>query len=158
MVRRYNRLLVALYVLGDSVLAMWAFVLAYGIRFESGLIPVFRGYPPFEQYLNLLPFVAVLTPLAFRVQGVYRLRRGRSRVDDFFAVLVGSILAVVFGVVSTLYVQAYWASDAARARGAYEVSQIVWGLVLVLTVAFTYALREVVRELLERRWRAGIGL
>jgi Undecaprenyl-phosphate glucose phosphotransferase len=158
MVRRYNRLLVALYILGDAVLAMWAFILAYGIRFESGLIPVFRGYPPFEQYLNLLPFIAVLTPLAFRVQGVYRLRRGRSRVDDFFAVLVGSILAVVFGVVSTLYVQAYWASDEARSRGAYEVSQIVWGLFLVLTVVFTYALREFVRELLERRWRAGVGL
>jgi exopolysaccharide biosynthesis polyprenyl glycosylphosphotransferase len=158
MVRRYNRLLVAFYVVGDAVLAMWAFILAYGIRFESGLIPVFRGYPPFEQYLNLMPFVAVLTPLAFRVQGVYRLRRGRSRVDDFFSVLVGSILAVVFGVVSTLYVQAYWASDDARARGAYEVSQIVWVLFLVLTVMFTYALREFVRELLERRWRAGVGL
>jgi len=158
MVRRYNRLLVAFYVVGDAVLAMWAFILAYGIRFESGLIPVFRGYPPFEQYLNLLPFIATLTPLAFRVQGVYRLRRGRSRVDDFFAVLVGTILAVVFGVVSTLYVQAYWASDEARARGAYEVSQIVWGLFLVLNVMFTYALRELVRELLERRWRAGIGL
>ena len=75
MVRRYNRLLVATYVVGDAVLAMWAFVLAYGIRFESGLIPVFRGYPPLEQYLNLLPFFAVLTPLAFRGQGVYRLRR-----------------------------------------------------------------------------------
>jgi len=158
MVRRYNRLLVVLYVISDAVLAMGAFVLAYGIRFESGLIPVFRGYPPFEQYLNLLPFVAVLTPLAFRVQGVYRLRRGRSRVDDFFAVLVGSILAVVFGVVSTLYVQAYWASPEARARGAYEVSQVVWGLFLLLTVVFTYASREAVRELLERRWRAGIGL
>jgi len=158
MVRRYNRLLVAIYVVSDAVLAMWAFVLAYGIRFESGLIPVFRGYPPFEQYLTLLPFVAVLTPLAFRVQGVYRLRRGRSRVDDFFAVLVGSILAVVFGVVSTLYVQAYWASEEARARGSYEVSQIVWGLFLVLTVMFTYASRAAVRELLERRWRAGIGL
>jgi Undecaprenyl-phosphate glucose phosphotransferase len=158
MVRRYNRLLVAFYVVTDALLAMWAFVLAYGIRFESGLIPVFRGYPPFEQYLQLLPFIAVLTPLAFRVQGVYRLRRGRSRVDDFFAVLVGSILAVVFGVVSTLYVQAYWASDEARARGAYEVSQIVWGLFLVLTVLLTYASREAVRELLERRWRAGVGL
>ena len=40
MVRRHNRLLVALYVVTDAVLAMWAFVLAYGIRFESGLIPV----------------------------------------------------------------------------------------------------------------------
>jgi hypothetical protein len=95
MVKRYNRLLVAFYVVTDALLAMWAFVLAYGVRFESGLIPVPKGYPPIEQYLHVLPFVAVLTPLAFQIQGVYRLRRGRSRVDDFFAVFVGSILSVV---------------------------------------------------------------
>src|SRR5262249_16380745 len=41
---------------------------------------------------------------------------------------------------------------------AYAVSQLVWGLFLGLTVVFTYASRETVRELLERRWRAGIGL
>jgi len=157
-VRRHNRLLVALYVVSDAILAMWAFVLAYGIRFESGLIPVYRGYPPLEQYLSLLPFVAVLTPFAFWLQGVYRLRRGRSRVDDFFAVLIGSILAVVFSVLSTLYVGAYYASDTSRAQGAFQVSQIVWGLFLALSVMFTYASREAVRELLERRWRAGIGL
>jgi len=158
MVRRHNRLLVALYVVSDAILAMWAFVLAYGIRFESGLIPVYRGYPPLEQYLSLLPFVAVLTPFAFWLQGVYRLRRGRSRVDDFFAVLIGSILAVVFSVLSTLYVGAYYASDTSRVQGAFQVSQIVWGLFLALSVMFTYASREAVRELLERRWRAGIGL
>ncbi len=158
MVRRYNRLLVAFYVITDALLAIWAFVLAYGIRFESGLIPVTKGYPPIEQYVNVLPFIAILTPLAFQLQGVYRLRRGRSRVDDFFAVLIGSILAVVLGVVSTLYFQAYYVSDAARSRGEYQVSQIVWGLFLALNVIFTYASRETVRELLERRWRAGIGL
>ncbi|HEY1301936.1 MAG TPA: undecaprenyl-phosphate glucose phosphotransferase [Vicinamibacterales bacterium] len=158
MVRRHNRLLVALYVCSDALLATWAFILAYGIRFESGLIPVYRGYPPIEQYLNLLPFVAVLTPFAFWLQGVYRLRRGRSRVDDFFAVLIGSILSVVFGVVSTLYFGAYYASDQARDQGAYQVSQLVWALFLVLNVLFTYVSRETVRELLERRWRAGIGL
>ena len=158
MVRRYNRLLVAFYVVTDAVLAVWAFILAYVIRFESGLIPVTRGYPPIEQYFNIVPFIAVLTPLAFQFQGIYRLRRGRSRVDDFFAVLVGTILAVVFIVLSTLVYQAYYASEAERARGAFQVSQIVWGLFLVLTVGFTYASREGVRELLERRWRAGIGL
>ena len=158
MVRRYNRLLVAFYVATDTLLATWAFVLAYAIRFESGLIPVTKGYPPLDQYLRVVPFVALLTPLAFHLQGVYRLRRGRSRVDDFFAVFIGSILAVVLGVVSTLYFQAYYASDAARASGAYEVSQLVWALFLALNVAFTYASRETVRELLERRWRAGIGL
>jgi FlaA1/EpsC-like NDP-sugar epimerase len=158
MVRRYNRLLVAFYVITDALLAMWAFVLAYGIRFESGLIPVTKGYPPLEYYLNVLPFVAIVTPVAFQLQGIYRLRRGRSRVDDFFAVLVGSILAVVFGVVSTLYVQAYYASDEAKARGEYEVSQLVWALFFGLNVVFAYFSREGVRWLLERRWRAGIGL
>ncbi|MBM3777039.1 MAG: undecaprenyl-phosphate glucose phosphotransferase [Acidimicrobiia bacterium] len=158
MVRRYNRLLVAFHVLVDVLLAAWAFVLAYGIRFESGLIPVRKGYPPIDQYVNVLPFVALLTPLAFHLQGVYRLRRGRSRVDDFFGVLIGSILAVVLGVVSTLYVQAYYVSEEAKSQGAYEVSQLVWAIFLVINVLFAYASREGVRELLERRWRAGIGL
>jgi Undecaprenyl-phosphate glucose phosphotransferase len=157
-VRRYNRLLVAFYVLTDAALAAWAFILAYGIRFESGLMPVTKGYPPIENYLTLLPFIAALTPIAFHLQGIYRLRRGRSRVDDFFAVLIGSIFAVVLGVGSTLYVQAYYVSEAAKNTGAYEVSQKVWALFLVVNVIFTYGSREFVRELLERRWRAGIGL
>ncbi len=158
MVKHYNRLLVAFYVVSDMCLASWAFLLAYLIRFESGLVPVTKGFPPIEQYLNVLPIVALLTPLAFQLQGVYRLRRGRSRIDDFFAVLIGSILAVVLGVVTTLYVQAYYASDSARATGAYQVSQLVWLLFLGLNVVLTSLSRETVRELLERRWRAGVGL
>jgi Undecaprenyl-phosphate glucose phosphotransferase len=158
MLKRHNRLLVAFYVVSDAILAISAFLLAYAVRFESGLITVTRGTPPLEQYFTVLPFVAALTPLAYQLQGIYRLRRGRSRVDDFFAVFVGSILAVVFCVGLTLFFQAYYATEAERARGAYQVSQIVWGLFLVLNVVFTYASRELVRELLERRWRAGIGL
>src|SRR5919112_4339756 len=138
MVRRHNRLLVACYVMSDALLAMGAFLLAYLIRFEAPLFAVTKGYPPFGQYVNVLPFIGVLVPFAFHVQGLYRLRRGRSRVDDFFAVLVGSILAVVFGVVSTLYVQAYFVSDATKASGAYEVSQLVWALFFGLNVLLAY--------------------
>ena len=158
MVKRYNRLLAAFYVLSDSALACVALVLAYLIRFETGLFPIRKGLPPFQQYVNLLPFVAILVPFAFYMQGLYRLRRGRSRVDDFFAVFVGSILAVLLGLGSTLYVGTYYATEAARSRGAYEVSQIGWALFLVLNVLFTYSSRELVRQALERRWRAGIGL
>jgi Undecaprenyl-phosphate glucose phosphotransferase len=157
-VRRHNRLLVAFYVVGDALLAAWAFVLAYVIRFDFGLIAIRKGIPPFEEYLKVVPVLALLTPVVFHFQGVYRLRRGRSRIDDFFSVLVGSILVVVIGVLATLYFQAYWASQSDRANGAYQVSQIVWALFLALNVTFTYASREAVRELLEHRWRAGIGL
>ena len=155
MVKRYNRLLVTFYVVSDALLGLSAFVLAYTIRFQTNLIPITKGVPPLRQYINLLPFIAVLVPLGFHLQSLYRLRRGRSRVDDFFAVFVGSILAVVFGIFATLYVQAYIAPND---RGAFQVSNVVWGLFLFLNVGFTYALRELVREAFERRWRAGLGL
>src|SRR5205085_1721627 len=104
---RHNRLLVAFHVISDALLGLSAFIVAYALRFHTGLIPVPKGVPPLRQYINVLPFIAVVVPLGFFLQGLYRLRRGRSRVDDFFAVFVGSILAVVFGMMSTLYVETY---------------------------------------------------
>ncbi len=161
MVNRHNRLLVTFYVLTDAVIAVCALIVAYVLRFHTGLaqlIPITKGLPPLRQYINVLPFVAIVVPLGFHLQGLYRLRRGRSRVDDFFGVFVGSILAVVFGIVATLYTQTYFATASAKDTGAFEVSQAVWAIFLVINVALTYASREVVREVLERRWRAGIGL
>jgi len=157
-VKRHNALLVAFYVVADAALASAAFLLAFLIRFESGLLPAPKGYPPLDQYVNMLPFIAALTPFAFQLQGVYRLRRGRSRADEFFPLLVGTVMAIVLTAGSLLYVQTYFSSDAAKARGALEVSQPVWALFLLLNVVFATGIREVVREALERRWRAGIGL
>jgi len=158
MVKRHNRLLVAFHVMTDAALGMVAFVLAYVIRFETGLIPVTRGFPPLEQYLNVLPFIALIVPLGFHFQGLYRLRRGRSRIDDFFNVLVGSIFAVVLGIVATLYFQAYYATQAQREVGAFEVSRVVWGIFLLCNIALGYLSRKFIREALERRWLAGVGL
>ena len=160
MMRRYNRLLVASYVVSDALLGMIAFALAYLLRFQAldQILPITKGIPPVREYINMLPFVGVIVPLAFHAQGLYRLRRGRTRVDDFFAVFVGTILAGIIGLVVSLYFQAYYLEDALKDAGAYEVSRLVIALFLTLNVLFAYASREVVREALERRWKAGIGL
>ncbi len=160
MMRRYNRLLVLFFVVGDTLLGLTAFLVAYLLRFEilHSVLPVHKGVPPFGQYLRIAPFIGLLVPIAFQVQGLYRLRRGRSRVDDFFGVFVGTILAVVLGLGGTLYYQTYYTAEPLKDVGLYEVSQWVWLLFLTLNVAFSYSSRELVREALERRWRAGIGL
>ena len=155
---RHNRLLVTFHVLSDALLGASAFIIAYTLRFHSGLLPITKGVPPLRQYINVLPFVAGAVLVGFQLQGLYRLRRGRSRVDDFFAVFVGSILAVVFGIFATAYTQIYFAPATIKNAGLLEVSQLVWALFLGLNVALTFASRELMREVLERRWRAGIGL
>ena len=58
MVNRYNRLLVTFHVLSDSMLGVSAFIIAYALRFHTGLIPAPKGVPPLEQYLIVAPFVA----------------------------------------------------------------------------------------------------
>lgn len=158
MLGRDNRLLVAIHVVADTLSAAAAFVIAYVIRFQTDLFATPKGQPPFAHYLTILPFVALLVPAAFRLQGLYRLRRGRSRVDDFFAVLIGSIWAVLAGLAGTLFVQAYYVPPELKGIGYFEVSQPVWVLFLVGTVALTFGSRLVARDLLRRRWRAGKGL
>jgi Undecaprenyl-phosphate glucose phosphotransferase len=158
MLRRHNRLLVAFHVAADVLLGMVAFLAAYFIRFDTGLVAMPKGHPPLQQYIDVLPFIAAVVPLGFHLQGLYRLRRGRSRIDDFFNVFVGSIIAVFFGVVATLYFGTYYVPREFRELGAYQVSQPVWAIFLVLNVAFGYLSRKFVREALERRWIAGVGL
>ncbi len=98
MLRRHNRLLVAIYVVADLLSAAAAFLAGL----PRPLRQLVRGPRAGDEepaaatcrYLLSLPVIALLVPIAFQVQGLYRLRRGRTRVDDFFAVLVGSMLAV----------------------------------------------------------------
>ena len=157
MVTHRTRILVAFHIISDGLLGVAAFALAYALRFDTFLAAP-KGQPPFAQYLVLTPFIALLVPLAFNLQGAYRLRRNRTRVDDFFSVLVGNVLVVVMGLMGTLYFQVYYASGAAQAAGAYEVSRLVWGLFLGINVVLTYGSREIVRRWSERRFRAGLGL
>ena len=138
MLGRHNRLLVVFHVISDALLGLSAFIIAYALRFHTGLIPVTKGVPPLSQYINVLPFIGVLVPFAFHIQGLYRLRRGRSRVDDFFAVFVGSILAVLFGIVATLYVETYFATEAAKDAGAWRV----WSMSEAISAANRWRLKD----------------
>jgi Undecaprenyl-phosphate glucose phosphotransferase len=158
MLKRHNRLLVAIHVATDFFAAVAAFVLAYLIRFESGWMPVEQATPPFLRYLTVSVFVGLFVILAFQLQGLYRLRRSRTRIDDFFGVLVGNLLGTLLGVLGTLYVQTYHLSEALKQQGVLEISRPVWALFLTLNIVLAYASRETARDLLHRRWRAGFGL
>ena len=159
MLRRYNRLLVAIYVAADTLSAR------RGVRPRVSH-PVRQradgrhARPSAAHRLSVdravhraaraagLPAAGAL-PAAARPHARRRLlrraRRQRPRGDRRRRRARSCI-------------QAYYADPALKAIGFFEVSRGVWVLFLALNVVFTYTSREVVRDLLRRRWRAGIGL
>ena len=159
MVKRHNRLLVAFHVVTDALLGMVAFVLAYFFRFETGFIPAPKGQPPLGQYLDILPY--------------HRGRscRSRSTCRACIGCAAGGRASTTSSTSSSAASSRSSSASSSRCTsapitcrtrsampGAYEVSQCGWGIFLVFNIALGYLSRKLVREALERRWVAGVGL
>ena len=93
MIQKRRRKTVAVYLIGDLLATLAAFLLAWYVRFELEIPALTKGVPDFGRYLVLLPAVLVLWPIVFYFHGLYQGRRDRSRVDDALTIL----LAVVVG-------------------------------------------------------------
>jgi Undecaprenyl-phosphate glucose phosphotransferase len=161
MVRFKTRVLATLYVAVDILTTNAAFVLAYFLRFHSGFVvsqlPITKGIPEISRYLLLLPFLSLLWPLLLYFHGLYKLKRGRSRIDEFFGILFSVLIgsALVLGL--TLYVRVYYRYQPDVAP-QWEYSQAVFGIFVLLDIAALNAARGAIRAYLQRRWSAGYNV
>ncbi|HET8644059.1 MAG TPA: undecaprenyl-phosphate glucose phosphotransferase [Vicinamibacteria bacterium] len=148
------RKLVALLVLLDVAGTALAWLGAYFLRFHSRqfleLVPVTKGVPPLSHYLLLLPFICALWPAVLYFHGLYQLRRGRSRIDEFFAILFSVLIASALTLGATLYVRVYY-----EGAEEWEYSRVVLGLFVVLDLLAINGSRALLRNRLQRRWAAG---
>jgi Undecaprenyl-phosphate glucose phosphotransferase len=102
MFKRRSQVLRAWFLFWDLVATAVAWVGAYYLRFNSGLIPIYHPIPPIEDCLRNLPLVVLLAALAYRLTGqyaVHRLRRLREEVVCVFkgtALLTLVVMAVIF--------------------------------------------------------------
>jgi exopolysaccharide biosynthesis polyprenyl glycosylphosphotransferase len=95
MIQRRRQIEVVLKLAGDVVATVLSVLLAYWLRFEVQIQPVTKGLPPVEEYLRLIPVVAILWPTVFYFQGLYHRRRILSRADEVTRVVVAVLLAAV---------------------------------------------------------------
>jgi Undecaprenyl-phosphate glucose phosphotransferase len=140
---------------GDIVITNLAFISAYFIRFR--LLPVWKGVPPFTQYLKFLPLISVILPLIFLYQKLYRPRRERTKIADIFGIGIGVIASVVIMLGLLLYYRIYYQYQPEVAP-RYEVSQLVLAIFLVIDISGLYLFRRAVRNHLEEAWRKGLYL
>jgi Undecaprenyl-phosphate glucose phosphotransferase len=161
MLRSKTRKMVAIHVAVDVAATALAWVLAYLLRFHADpvgwVFPVTKGVPPLSRYLLLVPPMALLWPAVLYFHGLYQLRRGRSRIDELFALASSALLASALTLGATLYVRVYWRFQPEVSAG-WEYSQGVFALFFVLDVLLVALGRGAVRAWQERRWAAGENL
>src|SRR5688572_21149319 len=158
MVKHQTRAVGAMFIAVDVACTLAAWVIAYWLRFQSeavlGLLPAVKGVPPISRYLLLMPFLAVLWPSVMYFHGLYQVKRGRSRIDEFFAILVSVLIASALTLGLTLYLRVYHFYQPEVAP-QWEYSQAVFGLFIAIDVLLLNAGRAALRRHLERRWAAG---
>ena len=80
MIEKKHTALASIYLINDAIASNLAMLTAWFLRFNVEIIPVTKGAQGFATYIHVLPVVTVVFPLAFAVQGLYRVRPARSRL------------------------------------------------------------------------------
>jgi FlaA1/EpsC-like NDP-sugar epimerase len=94
-INRRHRATATLYLAGDLLATVAAYLTAWVLRFEAELVPLTKTVPEFDRYLQLLPAVLVLWPVVFYFHGLYQVRRGRSRVDEALTIAMATLVATL---------------------------------------------------------------
>jgi Undecaprenyl-phosphate glucose phosphotransferase len=161
MLKFRTRKMVAIHVAVDVAATALAWLLAYALRFHVGAVvwalPVTKGVPDLSWYALLLPFMAVLWPAVLYFHGLYQLKRGRSRIDELFAIVLSVLIASALTLGATLYVRVYYRYQP-EVSPRWEYSQAVFAIFAFLDVLLLSAGRWAVRAWQERRWAAGENL
>jgi Undecaprenyl-phosphate glucose phosphotransferase len=146
-IEKKHRTLSSIYLINDAVASNLAMLCAWFLRFSLKIIPVTKGQQEVETYLQLLPIVTIVFPLAFAVQGLYRIRPTRSRTEEWLSVAIGSIVATVVFSGVLLWVR--------PGRSDILYSRATLAIFLVCAIAFVILGRAIVRAIVERGHRDG---
>ena len=150
MIEQKHRGLASVYLVNDAVASNLAMLCAYVLRFQFEVIPVTKGQQSLAAYVELLPIVTIVFPLAFAVQGLYNVRPTRSKAEEWLQVAIGSVVATVVLSGVLLWVR--------PGRGDVVYSRATLGIFLVCAMLLVIIGRTLVREFVEARHRRGKDL
>jgi Undecaprenyl-phosphate glucose phosphotransferase len=159
MLKFQTRRLVVLLVCVDVAATLLAWSVAFYLRFDAleYLVPASKGLPDFARYALLFPLMAVLWPLVLYFHGLYQVKRGRSRIDEFFGILFSVLIASALTLGFTLFLRVYYFYQPDVAP-LWEYSQAVFVIFIVLDVLALNSGRWALRAWQERLFRAGYNV
>jgi Undecaprenyl-phosphate glucose phosphotransferase len=158
MIQKKRSGLVGLFVLSDGMAILASFFYSYLFRFYAYIIPTDRGIPPFRYYVAVFPLFLVTHLFIFYLQGFYKTRLQRAKIDDFLAICLNAVLTIlaVFAVMSYLYSYSQGAKPLFRVT--LKVSHgflVVYFITVIFLITF---LRNQIYFFMKRRYAKGLNL
>jgi exopolysaccharide biosynthesis polyprenyl glycosylphosphotransferase len=150
-IEKRHRTLASVYLVNDAVASNLAMLCAWFLRFDVELIPVTKGQQDFTAYAMLLPLITIAFPLAFAVQGLYRIRPARGKAEEWVSVAIGCVVATI--ILSGVLL---WVRPAQSHIVPY--SRATLALFLGCAIFLVALGRTIVRAVVMRRHRAGRDL
>jgi len=160
-IQRKRSGLVGLFVLSDVVAILFSYFYSYLFRFYVYLIPVdpAKGIPPLHQYVVVFPLFLATHLLIFYLQGFYRTRLQRAKIDDFLAVCLNVILTIAvdfFGIMSYLY--GYSQGPRPLFRVTFKLSHGFLAVYFVVVIFMITFFRNQIFFYMKRRYARGLNL
>ncbi|HEV8638315.1 MAG TPA: sugar transferase [Chloroflexota bacterium] len=137
-----------LIALTDVVLINIAFFLAWFARYrlELGAEVAVENYVDWETYSTIQLALTAILLIVFRLQGLYRLRRGAGFVDEMGLVVNGTLIGIAVMIVGVFYLRPF---------GLSRLVFVYAGIAIVLLLGLGRVVRRAYQGVMRRR---GIGL
>jgi exopolysaccharide biosynthesis polyprenyl glycosylphosphotransferase len=150
MIERKHRALATSLVLLDAFASMGAMLAAWYLRFAVEVIPVTKGPQSVGVYTDILPLVALVFPLVFAFQGLYRTRPARTFTEETVGVAIATVIGTV--ILSGLLL---WARPGDPGVLYSRATLLIF---VACEIGFVTAARAVLRGVIRRRYRSGKNL
>jgi len=151
LIEKKHRALASVYLINDAVASNLAMLAAWFLRFHLEIVPVTKGMQDIEVYLSILPLITIVFPLAFAIQGLYRIRPTRSKAEEWMSVAIGGVVATVILSGVLLWIRPWRQPDVLYSRATL-------GIFMICAILFVIAGRMFVRAAVNLRHRAGRDL
>ncbi|MDP2728449.1 MAG: undecaprenyl-phosphate glucose phosphotransferase [Dehalococcoidia bacterium] len=129
-------------VIGDLAMINVATLIAYFLRFQTGLLPQAQEFHQLGDYAGVALLETVLFPLFLAAKGGYRVKRSPSRLDEFSRVF--SMVSI--GTVVVMAIASFIAPDFNYSRAIFSLGWILTILLIWIVRMLQYNVHSMMRR------------
>jgi len=160
MIRKQRSHLIIFFLISDILGILAAYFYSYAFRFYGFVIPVSpgKGIPPLFSYILVFPLFLFIHLMIFYMQGFYKRRLRRTKLDDFFFISLNAVITilVVQGILN--YLNAYSQGPAPLFRVEFKLSHWFLGVYVVVAIFMVTFLRNQIYYFMKKRYSKGLNL